>query len=147
MQVEQVIRDWPPHYTSLVSATRMAMDPSPIRSCAKWRNVDRKCRIGSKVCRKLVLAAPVGSARINLAGVMSVTVMGVEEERGRSARPATVVAAAALVGDGAVVVGKEEDGAVVLDLPVVELGVVVAAAAGQDKVVVAVAIRNEENGV
>ena len=78
---------------------------------------------------------------------MSVTVMGVEEERGRSARPATVVAAAALVGDGAVVVGKEEDGAVVLDLPVVELGVVATAAAGQDKVVVAVAIRNEENGV
>ena len=95
-----------------------------------------------------MLAAPVGSARINLAGVMSVTVMGVEEERGRSARPAPVVAAAAaLVGDGAVVVGKEEDEAVVLDLPVVELGVVVAAAAGQDKVVVAVAIRNEENGV
>ena len=84
-----------------------------------------------------MLVAPVGSARINLAGEMSVTVMGVEEERGRSARPAV---AAALVEGGAVVVGEEEDGAVVV---LVELGVVVAT--GQDKVVVvAVATRNEE---
>lgn len=120
----------------------MAMGPSPISSCAKWRRLDRKYQIGSKVCRKLlVLVAPVGSARINLAGEMSVTVMGVEEERGRSARPAPVAALEALAGDGAVVVEKEEDGAVVLDLPVVEPGVV--AAAGQDKVAVAVAIRNK----
>ena len=88
-----------------------------------------------------MLVAPVGSARINLVGEMSVTVMGVEEERGRSASPAPVAAVEALAGDGAVVVEKEEDGVVVLDLPVVELGVV--AAAGQDKVAVAVAIRNK----